>query len=215
MTMNHNQIAAAIIVGSLLVATTVLFKFSSPTSEASNITYARSANALIYGNENASVKIVEFSDFECPFCGRLHPTLKRVIDESAGEVAWEYRHLPLGNHRNALYAAVISECVAEVKGVSKFWEFSDELFTQSNTLSTEKINLIASNFGLQQSQIEDCENNDDLKARITNDIEVANSAGARGTPYSLITTKDKPPKVVSGALPYEHWVSQINNLKNE
>ena len=213
--MNHTQIAISIVIGSLLVAVAVFFKFTSPSGGVSNVSYSRADNAHTYGKVNSPIRIVEFSDFECPFCSRLHPTLKRIVDESDGEAVWEYRHLPLGNHKNALYAAVVSECVSAVGGNDKFWQFSDQLFAESSSLGTVKINDLALSLGLTPENIDSCVNDDDIKARITNDIEVANLAGARGTPHSLIIMKGKAPKSISGALPYEHWISQINNLKNE
>lgn len=82
----------------------------------------------LLGNPNAPVLMVEYSDLECPFCQRFHPTMKQALDEYEGQIAWVYRHFPLDAlHPNARKAAEASECVAKVAGNDKFWEFIDEL----------------------------------------------------------------------------------------
>lgn len=83
----------------------------------------------IFGNPNAGVKIVEFSDLQCPFCARFHPTLKQIIQEYDGQVAWVYRHFPLASiHPSARPAAIGSECAAELGGNNAFWKFVDAVF---------------------------------------------------------------------------------------
>lgn len=82
----------------------------------------------IFGDKDAPVKIVEYSDFECPFCASVHPTLKQLVVDYDGDVAWVYRHYPLDFHPNAQPAAEASECIAELGGNDEFWEFSDYIF---------------------------------------------------------------------------------------
>lgn len=85
----------------------------------------------IRGNPNAPVKIVEFSDFECPFCQVFHETMKQVMTEygEKGQVAWIYRHLPLTSiHRFAMDYAEESECASSIGGPNKFWEYADARF---------------------------------------------------------------------------------------
>lgn len=77
------------------------------------------------GEAEAPVKIVEFSDFECPYCTTVYPTMKTVLDEYGDEVVFEYRHLPLSFHENAQKAAEAVECAGEQ---GKFWEMHDALF---------------------------------------------------------------------------------------
>ena len=86
----------------------------------------------IRGSIDAEVVLVEFSDLDCPFCKQLHPTLKRLVDEYDGRVAWVYRHYPLEQlHPNAPLLAEASECVAQIKGNDAFWEFIDRYFALS------------------------------------------------------------------------------------
>jgi len=83
----------------------------------------------VAGNPDAPITIIEYSDFQCPFCSRAHPTVARVVEESDGEINWVYRHFPLTNIHPAAYpASVASECVAELAGNDAFWVFTDTLF---------------------------------------------------------------------------------------
>ena len=84
----------------------------------------------IRGNRNAQVLLIEYSDFECPFCIRFHPTAQQLKDEYGNDLAWVYRHYPLDQlHPYARPAAVASECVTEIGGEEAFWKFADEVFS--------------------------------------------------------------------------------------
>jgi len=82
----------------------------------------------VRGDRNADVLLIEYSDFQCPFCQRFHPTAQQALDENK-EVALVYRHFPLDQlHPLARPAALASECVAEIGGDEAFWKFADEVF---------------------------------------------------------------------------------------
>ena len=80
----------------------------------------------IQGNTNAIVKIIEYSDYECPYCKAFHSTLDRIVKESNGSVSWTYRHWPI--HQNSFTKLSAAECIAKIKGNNAFWEYSDLLF---------------------------------------------------------------------------------------
>lgn len=83
------------------------------------------------GSQEARIQVIEYSDFDCPFCGRFHITMNQIMTEygDAGEVAWTYRHSPIEQlHPNAKNTSVISECIAELEGEEKFWEFTNIIF---------------------------------------------------------------------------------------
>lgn len=83
----------------------------------------------VRGNRGAKVLLIEYSDFECPFCSNFHATAQQIIDEYGDDVAWIYRHYPLDQlHPNARPAAIASECVTEIGGDEAFWKFADEAF---------------------------------------------------------------------------------------
>lgn len=86
----------------------------------------------VIGGVNAKVAIVEFSDFQCPFCQRFHPTMQRVLQEYGDDVKWVYRHFPLDSiHPRARPSAAASECAAEQ---DKFWEFMNALFANQDRI---------------------------------------------------------------------------------
>jgi len=80
----------------------------------------------IVGNLNAPIIIVEYSDYECPFCKSHQSTLKTIVEESDGQVAWVYRHWPI--HQNSFEKLVAAECVSKIKGNDAFWKYTDLLF---------------------------------------------------------------------------------------
>lgn len=84
------------------------------------------ASDHIFGNPDAPVTIIEYSDYECPFCKQYDPTLKKIVQESNGSVRWIYRHYPL--HQHSFEKLVAAECVAKIKGNDAFWKYSDLLF---------------------------------------------------------------------------------------
>ncbi|MDD3662929.1 MAG: thioredoxin domain-containing protein [Candidatus Pacebacteria bacterium] len=80
----------------------------------------------VYGNPNAPITVIEYSDYECPYCKNFHETMKKVVDESNGQVNWIYRHFPI--KQNSFEKSAAAECVAEIKGNDAFWQYSDLLF---------------------------------------------------------------------------------------
>ena len=169
----------------------------------------RTENRLVKNDESAMVTIVEFSDFECPFCARVHPTLERIVAESDGDVAWEYRHLPLSIHRNAEPAAIAAECVGELAGTEAFWQFSDYLFTNQRSLSQSVYESGASTAGISQSDLTACMAREDIAARVEEDTKTAASLGGGGTPFNVIVYADGSTRAVPGALPYEQFKALV------
>jgi hypothetical protein len=80
----------------------------------------------IIGNIDAPIVIIEYSDYECPYCKGFQATIKQITNESNGKVAWVYRHWPI--HQNSFAKLVAAECVAKIKGNDAFWKYSDLLF---------------------------------------------------------------------------------------
>jgi len=205
-------IAAAILIGAAFVGG-VLYQAKTPVLAEDLVTIQRleASERHIYGSTRAPVTIVEFSDYECPFCARLHPDLKRIVDESDGQIAWEYRHLPLRIHPLAAPAAIVSECVAKHHGNDAFWEFTDNLFVNQSALTAEYITKAGKNLGLTEEQLERCKSDPQIAKLITNDSETATALGGSGTPFNIIIYPDNSYKVVSGAVPYEQWLPHITS----
>lgn len=86
------------------------------------------------GNETAPIQIIEYSDLQCPYCSRIHPTLQQIIANN-DNVVWVYRHLPLESiHPQAMPAALAAECVAKEEGNDAFWSFADTIFENQDQL---------------------------------------------------------------------------------
>ncbi len=164
----------------------------------------------IRGNPNAPVKIVEYSDYECPFCKRFHPTMRRVMDEygKKGQVAWVYRHFPLEQLHpvKARAEAVASECVNELGGNEAFWQFTDRFFelTPSNNRTDIEtvIPQIIAEIGLDAQKFEACTKSGRYDAHIDDDIRNALETGGRGTPWSIVIAPNGKTFPLSGAQPY-------------
>jgi len=85
------------------------------------------------GSANPSFTVIEYSDFQCPFCARVHPTLQSLVDTN-DDVAWVYRHLPLDFHPEAMPAAIAAECAYAEEGNDAFWMFTDTIFENQDQL---------------------------------------------------------------------------------
>lgn len=168
------------------------------------------ADDHILGNPNAEVKIVEYSDAECPFCKRFHSTMQQVIEEYGkdGKVAWIYRHFPLDqlHPRNARKVAIASECANEIGGNTAFWQFTDRYFelTPSNdqTDITTVIPQIVDEIGIDKTKFNKCAESGKYDKRIQNNIDNAIATGGRGTPWSIMITENEEMFPINGAQPY-------------
>ncbi|MBI4993826.1 DsbA family protein [Candidatus Wolfebacteria bacterium] len=160
----------------------------------------------IRGSSNATVKIIEFSDLECPFCKVYHQTMRQILAEYSGRVALIYRHYPLEQlHSKAKKSAQASECAAELGGNGKFWDFLDQYFviTPSNDqMDMSKLPEIAQTIGLNKKQFENCLNSDKYISKIDEQTKNAIDSGARGTPYSIVISSSGKKYQISGAYPY-------------
>lgn len=162
----------------------------------------------IRGNPDAPVKIVEYSDFACPFCQQFHGTLQNIMETygADGQVAWVYRHFPLDqlHPRNARAAAVASECVAAQGGNDAFWQFTDTYFerTPSNDRADASlISEIAAETGINMEQFEACRTSGEFDQNVQEDIDNAVATGGRGTPWSVVVGPNGKTFPLSGAQP--------------
>ncbi len=175
----------------------------------------------VLGNPDAQVLIVEYSDFECPACKEFHPIMQRVIDEygKKGEVAWVYRHFPIEEvHANALGAAKASECVADVGGAKKFWDFADIVFDEApNSLLPENLRRIATSLEIDDAKYDACLLLNKFDSKINSDIAdgklIYHNDASFGTPYIIITSKSGIQTQISGVQEYEDLVEIIEAIK--
>jgi protein-disulfide isomerase/copper chaperone CopZ len=138
----------------------------------------------IRGDFNAPITLVEFSDFECPFCARHFPTLNKILSDYKGKVRLVYKHFPLGFHPNAQKAAEASECAAEQ---GKFWEYHDKLFENfQNGYSLEKFKQWAKELGLDTKKFNDCLDSGKYAKKFQNDYQEGLQKGVNGTPSVFV-----------------------------
>ena len=136
------------------------------------------------GPANAPVTIVEFADFECPFCGGLYPTLKLIEQNYADKVRFVYRQFPLTNiHRFAQKAAEASLCAHDQK---RFWEFHDSMFSDQSRLDVAALKQRAATLGLNAAAFNTCLDSGSKAEAIRKDIEEARKAGVSSTPTLFI-----------------------------
>lgn len=143
-------------------------------------------NEVVRGNRNASVVMIEFSDYQCPFCSRMHDTMKQVMDEYGDQVAWVYRHFPLDSiHPTARKAAEAAECANDQ---GKFWEYSDAIFDNQNDLAQGESALrqLAADIGLKQSSFDKCLDSGKYASKVQADYQEGIRNGVTGTPGTFI-----------------------------
>lgn len=165
----------------------------------------------IRGNKNAEITIIEYSDFECPFCGNFHPTLQQAMDNYGDKIRWVYRHFPLSFHPQAQPAANAAECAAEQ---GKFWEFADGLFANQTTLGDDFYKKLATDVGLNVSKWQDCYSSQKYNTKIETQAQDGANAGVTGTPGSFIVDKNGNAIPIKGALPYSSVSAAIDQLLN-
>lgn len=168
----------------------------------------------IRGAKNAKVTIIEYSDLECPFCARFHPTVQQLVDEFPNDVRWVYRHFPLAQlHSKAENEAQATECAGEQ---GKFWEYVDLIFevTPSNDgLLATQLPTLAEQVGVANiAQFNDCLSSGKYADKVAADLQDAAAAGGRGTPYSILIGPDGTTTPLSGAQPYASVKAAVEAL---
>jgi protein-disulfide isomerase len=159
--------------------------------------------APVRGAADAPVTVVEFSDFECPFCKQAQPTIKQVLERYPGKVRLAYRDFPLDSiHPQARRAAEAARCASDQ---GKFWEYHDVLFTQSPQLALEDLRRYAGQVGLDVTKFDGCLAAGVHKATVQRDLDEGNRLGITGTPAFFINGR-----TLTGAQPLEAFTRLID-----
>lgn len=172
----------------------------------------------VKGNPDAPITLVEFADFQCPFCARFYEQTLPAIEENfvnTGKVKIVFRDFPIPNiHPNALSAHIASEC-ANVQG--KFWQYHDILFSRQqewnkleNSQAIEKFSAYAQELNLDPS-FNSCMQSQQPLAEISHDMEDARKYGSTGTPSFFVGNDELGFVKIEGAKPYEVFSNLINS----
>lgn len=158
------------------------------------------------GNPDAPITIVEFSDFQCPFCAKFHETTLPQIEQnyiSTGKVNFVYRDFPIQSiHPNAIPAALASECADDQR---KFWEMHDMIFEKGFAGGAATYKGYAKDIGLNTADFNDCLDSGEKASEVAKDMADGQAAGVRGTPGFIINGQ-----LVSGAQPFSAFQQVID-----
>lgn len=182
---------------------------AAPGTGTSRLVQARPANAL--GAEGAKVTIIEYSDFQCPYCLRFNQEVRpRIVDAyvKTGKVRLAFKQMPILSEDSRI-AALASECAADQ---GKFWEFHDTVFTERAakgrlTMDKNRSVEVATTLKMDTDKFRDCMQNDRTLARVQADLDEGRTVGVRGTPTFLINGK-----LFVGAQPWEAFQQEIEAL---
>lgn len=161
------------------------------------------ADSPAKGPMNAPIELIEFSDFQCPFCQRAHPTVAQVLNTYGDKIRFVYRNYPLPNHPNARPAAEAAQCANEQ---GKFWPYHDRLFANPTKLADSDLKQAAAELGLDSGRFNACFDSHRFKEVVETDIKEGNEAGVNGTPAFFINGR-----LVSGAQPFDAFKRIIDD----
>jgi len=172
----------------------------------------------IRGNALAKITLIEYSDFECPYCKRFHDTPKKLLENQGDNLNWVYRHFPLAFHNpGAQKQAEAVECAAELGGADAFWRFTDEIYARTKTggngFPLDQLAPLAAELGLDRPRFEECLESGRHAGRVKEDVEEGIAAGITGTPGNILINNDTGEvRVLSGARPEAAFQAAIEEL---
>ena len=205
--------------GSLAKAPTV----AAPTAPTTNPTQpsigkvkAADASDHIIGAKKPAITLIEYSDLECPFCKRFHPTMQQVMKDYAGKVAWVYRHYPLSFHANAQKEAEAAECANKLGGNDAFWKYIDAIYerTTSNGTGFALTSLVplAKEIGLDETKFKTCLDSGEMQTVVAADLNEGQQEGVTGTPGTFVVNAKGDQQYLPGALDLSQVKQVIDSL---
>lgn len=189
---------------------------ASPSPLQANKTPVITTADHVRGNKKARITLVEYSDLECPFCKRFHPTMQQIVKEYGDQVKWVYRHYPLSFHQNAQKEAEASECVAKLGGNDTFWGYIDKILERTTSNGTgfalDQLAPLAVEVGVNEKKFTACLDSEEFTKKIKDQIANGSQEGVTGTPGTIIVTDDGKTQLIPGALPYDQVKTMIDSL---
>lgn len=164
----------------------------------------------IRGSTKADIALIEYSDYQCPFCKRVHPTMQQLLKDYDGKVLWVFRHYPLSFHEKAEPTAIAAECVNEIGGNTAFWKFTDAVFEEQETFEPA---AIAQKIGINANALERCIGSGKYKQEVADQLAQGSASGIQGTPGTIVLNlKTQENRLVSGAQPIANFKTAIDAL---
>ncbi len=206
--------SVSILIAGVLIAGAIVFVNRYPAAQPAALAAAGSTTASanvpapslsdhITGSPTAPIVIVEYSDFECPFCQLIYPELKDIVAKSNGQIAWVMRNFPLYQiHPQALPAANAAECIAAQLGNAGWWQFADDDFANQSDIGSAFYSAEAQKLGVNMTEYNACVSASTYQTKIEQQIADAETSGGTGTPFTVIVnTKTGKQYPIAGALP--------------
>lgn len=165
----------------------------------------------IRGSKDAKVTVVEYSDFECPFCKNFHETMVGVL-ASNKDMRWVYRHYPLSFHPSAQPTAEASECVAELGGNDAFWKFADAAFGKGGPHTDADMENYARAAGVNVDKFKKCRDSGKWAGKVNQQLQEGQSAGVQGTPGNFVVGPNGT-RTLPGAVPASSVQAAIDGVK--
>jgi protein-disulfide isomerase len=165
--------------------------------------------APIYGNKDASVTVVEFSDFQCPFCSRAAETVTLLKKKYGSKVKLAFRHFPLPMHHDAKPAAEASMCMND-QSTDKFWKFHDLAFKNQTNLDKASLDKYAKEAGADMKKFDECVTAKKFAEYVQSDVAYGEKIGVKSTPTFFVNGQ-----LVSGAVPIEQFSEIIDEALEE
>jgi protein-disulfide isomerase len=175
----------------------------------------------ILGNPNAPVSLIEYSDYECPFCKSFHPTAKDIVKAYEGKVNWVYRHFPLSFHNpGAQKQAEAAECVHELGGNEAFWKYSDAIYERTksngNGFPLTQLAPLAKELGLDEKRFAQCFESGKYERRVKEDFNEGGQIGITGTPTNILLNNQTGEVVLkTGAQPLDAFKPDITKMLDQ
>lgn len=165
----------------------------------------------IKGPKNAKVTLVEYSDFECPFCKRHFEVMNQVLKQYPNDVRLIFRNYPLSFHQNAMKEAQAAECAAEIGGNDAYWKYHDKIFSETTSNGTgfalDKLVPTAKAIGLDENKFKTCLDSDKYAAKVNQQMQEGSASGVQGTPGTFVNGT-----LVEGAVPLSQFTTMIDGL---
>lgn len=183
-----------------------------------NVRRVSSQRDHVLGDPQAPVSLIEYSDFECPFCKRFHPTVQQIVEAYRGKVNWVYRHFPLGMHNpGAQKQAEASECVAQLAGNDAFWKFTHAIYNRTlsggNGFPLNQLAALGREIAVDDKQLQECIDSGKHAGRVQEDLNEAMEIGITGTPASILIHNPTGEVILKvGAQPFDAFKPDIERL---